>query len=98
MLDLYTTKYDLTTLVKNIYAINMVDVLKSQDLDEQFIAFYILNKNYQLTDEEQKIKIDDVIKYQKHLSIEKIKIYEKLRISFLNEKYHDFEYISNINT
>lgn len=98
MLDLYNNKYDMITLVKNIYAINMLDVLKTQDIDENFVAFYILNKNYQLTEAEKNITINDVIKFQKKLSIEKIKIYEKIRFSFLNEKFHDFEYISNINT
>ena len=68
MLDLYNNKYDRKTLKDNIYALNLMDVLKTQKLDYTFVVRYILNNKYQLTDEEQKISIKTVLKYQKHLT------------------------------
>ena len=68
MLDLYNNKYNRTTLKKHIYAVSLVDILKTQHLDATFVMRYILNKNYQLTEEEQTINIDMVLKYQTHLT------------------------------
>jgi hypothetical protein len=82
MLDLYNNKYDRQTLKDNIYALNLLDILKTQKLDYTFVVRYILNKNYQLTEEEEKITIQTVLKYQKHLT------YNKLYDTFL-------EYISD---
>ena len=78
MLDLYNNKYDRKTLKDNIYALNLIDVLKTQKLDDTFVVRYILNDKYQLTEEEEKITIKTVLKYQKHLS------YKKLYDTFLN--------------
>ena len=68
MLDLYNNKYDLEILKQNIYAVNLIDILKTQTLTSDFVQKYILNKNFQLTKEEEDITIMDVIKYQPHLS------------------------------
>jgi hypothetical protein len=82
MLDLYNNKYDRQTLKDNIYALNLLDILKTQNLDDTFVVRYILNKNYQLTEQEQKITIKTVLLYQKHLT------YNQLYDTFL-------EYISD---
>ena len=44
MLDLYNKKYDRQTLKENIYAVKLVDILKTQTLDVTFIVRYILNE------------------------------------------------------
>lgn len=66
MLDLFNNQYDLNILKKNIYALNLIDIIKTQKLDSDFVLKYILNKNFQLTKEEN-ITIDDVLKWQPHL-------------------------------
>ena len=67
-LDLYKCKYDMETLKKYIYAISLIDILKTQIIDEDFAFNYILNKNYQLTEEEEEINIITVLQYQPHLT------------------------------
>ena len=67
-LDLYNNKYDMETLKKYIYAIHLLDILKTQKIDSYFAVKYILNKNYQLTKEEETITIETVLYYQPHIS------------------------------
>jgi hypothetical protein len=67
MLDLFNNQYDLITLKKNIYALNLIDIIKTQQLDADFVLKYILNKNFQLTKEEEDITITDILKWQPHL-------------------------------
>jgi hypothetical protein len=67
MLDLYNIQYDLEIIKQNIYAVNLIDVLKTQTLTSDFVLKYILNTNFKLTKEEEAITIEDVIKYQPHL-------------------------------
>lgn len=82
MLDLHNVKYDIDTLKKNIYAISLIDILKTQIITEDFAVNYLLNEKYQLTREEELITIDDIIKYQPHLSetelLEKYELNKKL--------------------
>ena len=73
MLDLYNNKYHRTTLKKYIYAVSLADILKTQHLDASFVVRYILNRNYQLTQEEQTIDVDMVLSYQKHITKEQIR-------------------------
>lgn len=68
MLDLYNNKYDRTTLKENIYSLKLMDILKTQVLEITFIVRYILNKLYQLHDDDQYIKVDTVIEYQPHIN------------------------------
>ena len=68
MLDLYKNQYDQKTLKKYIYALNLLDILKTQKIDPTFAVRYILNKNYQFTQEEQLIRDIDVLKFQPHIS------------------------------
>jgi len=72
MLDLYNNKYDRVTLKQNIYAVKLIDILKTQTLDISFIAHYILSDLYQLTDEDRSINIDLVLKLQSHIQREEL--------------------------
>ena len=67
MLDLYNIKYDRETLKANIYAVKLIDILKTQKIDAKFAVHYILNKKYQIHPEDN-IDISAVLKYQRHLS------------------------------
>jgi hypothetical protein len=72
MLDLYNNKYDRKTLKEHIYAVELMDILKTQILDISFIVRYILNGLYQLTDEDNKINIDMVLLLQPHIQRDKL--------------------------
>ena len=67
MLDLFNKKYDMDILKKYIYSISLYDILKTQIITADFALHYILNINYQLTPEEENIKIVDVLTFQPHL-------------------------------
>ena len=67
MLDLYNNQYDLPILKEYIYAVSLWDILKTQKLTRDFCVKYILNKNYQLTKEEEMINFRDVLQFQPHL-------------------------------
>jgi len=66
--DLYNNQYDYETLKINIYAVSLIDILKTQILTADFCVKYILNKNFQLADEDQNINIDLVRQLQPHLT------------------------------
>jgi hypothetical protein len=72
MLDLFHHQYPIKILIENIYAVSLIDLLKTQQLTEFFITNYILNSDYQLTEEEMQISIADVIKYQPHINMQNI--------------------------
>ena len=96
MLDLYNNKYDRQTLKNNIYAVKIIDILKTQTLDVTFIVRYTLNGNYQLDDKEETITADLVLKYQPHIS--KIELSnEMLRYDSDDDSVDDFETVSNRN-
>ena len=44
-LNLFANKYTRDILIKNIYGLSLIDILKTQDIDENFIINFILNKN-----------------------------------------------------
>ena len=54
---------------ENIYLFGLWDILKTQYIDAQFAVDYILNKSYQLLEEEMKITYADVVHYQPHITI-----------------------------
>jgi hypothetical protein len=96
MLDLYNNKYDRQTLKNNIYALKLIDILKTQTLDVTFIVRYILNGNYQLDDKEETITADLVLKYQPHIS--KIELSNEMLIyNSDDDSVDDFETVSNRN-
>jgi hypothetical protein len=72
MLDLFHQQYPIKILIENIYAVSLIDLLKTQKLTEFFITNYILNSDYQLTEEEMQISIADIIKYQPHINMQNI--------------------------
>jgi hypothetical protein len=94
MIDLYNNKYDRKTLKDNIYVVKLIDILKTQTIDVTFAVRYILNKKYQLQDEDNLIA-PDVLKYQPHIS------YEELQKALYDydsddDSVDDFETVSNI--
>jgi hypothetical protein len=92
-LDLYNNKYDRQTLKDNIYAVKLLDILKTQLLDITFVVCYILNESYQLHDDD-KISIEDICKYQKHISYEELVKQISLYDSD-DDSVDDFEIYSN---
>ena len=68
MLDLSNNKYDRQTLKDNIYAVKLIDILKTQTLDVTFVVRYILNNKYQFIPEDELITPKIVLQYQPHIS------------------------------
>ncbi len=66
--DLYNNQYDYETLKTNIYAVSLMDVLKTQRLTADFCVKYILNEDFQFSAEEQSINMEILRKYQTHIS------------------------------
>ena len=92
-MDLNKNKYSLKTLKENIYLLNLVDILRTQRLTARFAVHYILNNIYQLKKEEQEITMEDVIKYQPHITITSL-INEQLLYESDADSLEDFEEIS----
>ena len=84
-------RYDRQTLKDNIYAVKLIDILKTQKLDVTFIVRYILNNNYQLTQEEEEITIDTVLKYQTHIAFHEL-------IFAINNYHEDDDSVDNFET
>ncbi len=66
--DLYNNQYDYETLKTNIYAVSLLDILKTQRLTADFCVKYILNTDFQFYEEDQDITIDLVKKLQPQIS------------------------------
>jgi hypothetical protein len=66
-LCLQNNNYSINILKKNIYFISLIEIIKTQYLTNDFVINYILNKDYQLTEEENNISVDMVLFWQKHL-------------------------------
>jgi len=82
-------KHTMDDLIYNIYKYDFVEILKTQDLTEEFAVNYILNPNYQLTENEKNITILNVLDMQPHMNKNKL-----LRLYFigpLDTKYPSFE-------
>jgi hypothetical protein len=93
MLDLYNNKYDRETLKNNIYAVKLIDILKTQKIDTSFAVCYILNEKYQFIKDDIITK-DIVLKYQPHI------LRKELEKAILNydsddDSIDDFETVSN---
>ena len=94
MLDLYNNKYDMQTLKENIYAVSLWDILKTQILTKDFCVKYILNKNYQMLEEDEKITVKDVLRLQSHIDK------RELLVGIVNycsedDSFEDFESFAN---
>ena len=72
MLDLYKNQYDQETLKKNIYAVSLLDILKTQKIDADFAVKYLLQTKYQLLKEETFITVKIVLHFQPHISEEEL--------------------------
>ena len=94
MLDLQNKQYDMQTLKENIYAHNIWDILKTQVLTKDFCVKYILNKNYQMTEEEEKITFQDVLRLQPHIDKRELLV-GIVNYSPEDDSYEDFESFSN---
>lgn len=66
--DLYKNQYPRNVLKDNIYAVSLMDILKTQILTAEFCVKYILNSDFQILDEDQKIDIELVKEFQPHIS------------------------------
>jgi hypothetical protein len=93
MLNLYEKKYDRETLKANIYNVKLIDILKTQKIDVTFAARYILNKKYQLLDEDNLVA-NDVLKYQAHITYDQL---QKALIEYEpdDDSVEDFETVAN---
>jgi len=93
MLDLYNNKYDRQTLKDNIYAVKLLDILKTQIIDVTFAVRYILNTKYQLDDDDN-INAPTVLKYQTHITYEELQkaLYE---YESDDDSVDDFETVAN---
>jgi hypothetical protein len=76
MLDLYNKKYNLKTLKENIYAVSLIDILKTQIINADFAVKYLLQEKYQLTKEEMIITPKIILYYQTHISEKEL--YQKI--------------------
>jgi hypothetical protein len=94
MLDLFNNQYDMTVLKENIYAHDKWDILKTQVLTMEFCIKYILNTNYQMSKEEEKISFQDVLRLQPHIEKRELLI-GVINYSPDDDSYEDFESFSN---
>jgi len=90
MHDLHNKTYCIKELVFHIYALSLVDIYKTQILPKEFVADYILNPEYQLTEEESLITIHDVLQYQRHLTTNDI--FKSMKTGCRREKF-DFSWV-----
>lgn len=82
--NLFTNKYDLIFLAKNMEHFSQFQVLKTQHLDAPFCAKYILNEDYALYNEDTYIGWSDVMKYQRH--IKPIELYNAVKAIQIQKK------------
>jgi hypothetical protein len=94
MIDLYNNKYDRQTLKDNIYAVKLIDILKTQIIDITFAVRYILNKKYQLQHEVELINFGTVLKYQPHITFDSL-YYAYNNYDSDNDSIDNFETVSN---
>lgn len=92
MLDLYNYKYDRQTLKDNIYSVKLIDIVKTQTIDVDFVVRYILNEKYQLH-EDDCVTTEDILKYQPQIK------YKDLQDAFFyldsdEDSIDDFETVS----
>jgi hypothetical protein len=93
-IDLYNNKYDRETLKKYIYAVKLIDILKTQTLDVSFVVKYILNSKYNFFEEDDLITPKTVLSYQPHINNDELEKYLILYDSD-DDSIDDFETVSN---
>ena len=93
-IDLYNNKYDRETLKKYIYAVKLIDILKTQTLDVSFVVRYILNIKYNFFEEDDIITPKTVLFYQPHINKDELER-ELIFYDSDDDSVEDFETISN---
>jgi len=93
-LDLHNSKYSRDILKQHIYEVKLLDIVKTQVIDADFVVKYILNKKYQLCKEEEEITAKIVLQFQPHIT------YHELQEAINNydtdnDSIEDFETVSN---
>jgi hypothetical protein len=66
--DLRKHKYPLHLLVQNVDYLSVSALVRWQQLDADFCKKFILNEVYQSVEEQYKIDLQYVLKYQPHLT------------------------------
>ncbi len=69
MLDLDAQQYSMKELKQYIYSLCFFKILKTQKIDADLARNYILNPDYQMTQEEEKITVQYVLEMQPHLKL-----------------------------
>jgi hypothetical protein len=77
MLDLYNKQYSIKELKENIYAVKLIDIVKTQKIDANFAVRYILNKKYQFHKDDI-VSIYILLKHQPHISLKDITDEQKI--------------------
>lgn len=94
MLDLDGKQYDMKTLKQYIYSLCFFKILQTQKIDADFARNYILNPDYQITPDEEKITVNYLLEMQPHLKLKDLMCsYKKYdqeapifdKIAFLNQ-------------
>jgi hypothetical protein len=71
-MDLRNQQLSMAFLGQIIYAVDLVELLRTQTIDEVFAVNYVLNPQFQLTEEEEGITPGLVLQLQPHLDREKL--------------------------
>lgn len=93
MLNLKENQYDRQTLKNNIYAVDLLELLKTQHIDVTFAVRYLLNKNYDIDNKYNNITPQLVVEYQPHITLKSI-LYEALQYQSDDDSVEDFESVS----
>jgi hypothetical protein len=94
MLDLYNKQYDRQTLKNNIYAVSMLDILKTQLIDVTFAVRYILNTDYHFQEKDKLITFSLILKYQPQITSRHLEN-EIANYDSDDDSIEDFESVSN---
>jgi hypothetical protein len=87
-------QHDREYLKKNIYLLNLVNIVKTQKVDASFAVKYLLNKKYQLADDEKLITPKMILFYQPHIKKEEL-LNEMILYDSDEDSIDDFETVSN---
>jgi len=95
MLNLKEYQYDRQTLKNHIYAVDLLELLKTQHIDVTFAVRYLLNKNYDIEDK-YNITPPLIVYYQPHITLKSI-LYELIQYQSDDDSIEDFESVSKKN-
>lgn len=100
--DLYKNQYNYEILKANIYAVSLIDILKTQVLTPDFCIKYILNPKFQLSELDKTITIHTVLEYQPHITFDElvvslIKVHTQLTRGERTDSFDDFDTYAETN-